>query len=801
VVIIRGNTGCGKTTQIAQYILEDYIQSGQGAFCDIYVTQPRRISAISVAERVANECCENLGESVGYSVRFETVLPRPYGAILFCTVGVLLRKLEMGLRGISHIIVDEIHERDVNSDFLLIILRDMIHTYPDLRIILMSAIINTTLFSQYFGQAPVLELPGRAFPVQQYFLEDCLEMTKFVPTLESRKKNKDRDDEENAVIKENGEDGGEQNLNKVCADPYSQQTKNAMALLSESECSFELIEALLIHIKSKNIPGAILVFLPGWNLIFALIKYLQNSQFGSPQYRILPCHSQIPREDQRRVFEPVPNGVTKIILSTNIAETSITIDIDIVFVVDLCKARMKMFTSHNNLTSYATVWASKTNLEQRKGRAGRVRPGFCFTLCSKARFQALENHLTPEMFRTPLHEMALTIKLLKLGSIHQFLSKALEPPPLDAVIEAEVLLRDMRCLDANDELTHLGRILARLPIEPRLGKMMILSTVFGCGDGVASMAAYSSTFSEVFALDLGQRRLQNHQKVLSGTKCSDHVAMIVATQMWENARRKSEDEEIRSCEWKGLQLSTMRVMAESKNQLIDLLQHAGFPEESMITESIFGEKIRTRAVSCKQMTMVTPLHLMLFGCRKIDLVRKNVIRLDNWLNFEIEPQLAAMIAALKIAIEDLVTIACTEPSEVLKLEEKQAKLVKTIKDLCIRNAGDYQIEREKGVMPFQSSSSGPPYKRGRLENDFPGGSSLVAIGAVVDDTEVVPIEEAAVVMEVVATVKLIALTLAAEIMVVAAIGAMEPVADFKFECVSTCDGFTNSSLSHAFQLI
>uniref|UniRef100_A0A1B0AL70 Uncharacterized protein n=1 Tax=Glossina palpalis gambiensis TaxID=67801 RepID=A0A1B0AL70_9MUSC len=124
------------------------------------------------------------------------------------------------------------------------------------------------------------------------------------------------------------------------------------------------------------------------------------------------------------------------------------------------------------------------------------------------------------------------------------------------------------------------------------------------------------------------------------------------------------------------------------------------------------------------MTMVTPLHLMLFGCRKIDLVRKNVIRLDNWLNFEIEPQLAAMIAALKIAIEDLVTIACTEPSEVLKLEEKQAKLVKTIKDLCIRNAGDYQIEREKGVMPFQSSSSAPPYKRGRLENDFPCGSSF-----------------------------------------------------------------------------
>lgn len=132
VVIIRGNTGCGKTTQIAQYILDDYISSGQGGYANIYVTQPRRISAISVAERVARERCESLGETVGYSVRFESVFPRPYGSILFCTVGVLLRKLEAGLRGISHIIVDEIHERDVNSDFLLVILRDMVATYPEL---------------------------------------------------------------------------------------------------------------------------------------------------------------------------------------------------------------------------------------------------------------------------------------------------------------------------------------------------------------------------------------------------------------------------------------------------------------------------------------------------------------------------------------------------------------------------------------------------------------------------------------------------------------------------------------------
>uniref|UniRef100_T1GWW8 Helicase C-terminal domain-containing protein n=1 Tax=Megaselia scalaris TaxID=36166 RepID=T1GWW8_MEGSC len=564
----------------------------------------------------------------------------------------------------------------------------------------------------------------------------------------------------------------------------------AMAQLSESDVSFELIESLLLLIKSKNIEGSVLVFLPGWNLIFALMKFLQNSpNFGGPNYRILPCHSQIPREDQRKVFEPVPPGVTKIILSTNIAETSITID-DIVYVIDICKARMKMFTSHNNLTSYATVWASKTNLEQRKGRAGRVRPGFCFTLCSKARFNKLEEHLTPEMFRTPLHELALSIKLLHLGSIHKFLSKAIEPPPLDAVIEAEVLLKDMKCLDDQDELTPLGRILARLPIEPRLGKMMILGCIFGCGDTLGSMAAYSSTFSEVFALDMGQRRLANHQKALAGRKCSDHmVTMIVASQMWQKAKYKGEDEEIRFCEWKGLQLPTMRVMSEAKRQLLDLLQQAGFPEESMLeiyvdsngdqpevdmttallclglypnvcfhkekrkvltTESkaalihktsvncsnlavtypypffVFGEKIRTRAVSCKQMTMVAPLHLLLFGCRKVDLVNGQTVRLDNWLNYEMDPVDASYLAALRPAIENLVTQVTENPEMINQMDEQTSKLIGVIKDLCKMDAGDFQIKREEGVLPHQQRSggpSGPKYSRDNFGGRDGGNNS------------------------------------------------------------------------------
>ncbi|CAG0914235.1 unnamed protein product [Notodromas monacha] len=805
IVIIKGSTGCGKTTQVPQFILDEHLLCGSGAFCNIVVTQPRKICAVSVADRVANERSEELGQSCGYSVRFESMLPRPYASVLYCTVGVLLRKMESGMRGISHIIVDEVHERDVNTDFLLILLRDMLNTYPDLRVVLMSATVDTSIFRTYFGECPLIEVPGKIHPVEVFYLEDIVETLDYYPSemfirkrLDRGKKRKLKPVVEGGEPEEGDDDGEEdtEDCNRIVSEDYGVKVKEAIAAMSEREnLNNEIMGKLLKYIDTMG-EGAVLIFLPGWSAIFEAWKYFSNHpDFGPSQYLFLPLHSNLPRQDQRRVFDDPGQGIRKVILSTNIAESSVTID-DVVYVIDSGLAKMKLFTSHNNMTNYVTIWTAKANLDQRKGRAGRVRSGFCFRFMTKARHEKLEEHITPEILRSPLHAIALSVKLLRVGDVQKFLAKAVEPPPLDAVIEAVLVLKDLRALYSSEELTPLGRIIARLPVDPRVGKMLVMACVLGLGDAGCCLAAQSASHHEVFLIEMG-RRLTFRQKNMAGSRCSDQLALLNAFMRWESQMLKGEDAEIRFCDSQSLSMPMLRVIWEAKKQIRDLLISAGFPEsvfapvefdffgsdhnldllagllavgfypnicwyreKRMVITSdmtralinktsvncpytnqdsgtlfpfpyfVFEEKVRTRAVSCKQLSMVTPLQLLIFGCRKVEYFipvepigeAKDpesvlafeygpVVKLDGWISLKMSPEEASHVAGLRPALETILENVAASPHLLMEgevdFQEKLGAVREVLLNVCSLEAGRNDLQRFQPSPSRPFSSPGP----------------------------------------------------------------------------------------------
>ncbi|PIO27504.1 hypothetical protein AB205_0039030, partial [Aquarana catesbeiana] len=402
VVVVAGDTGCGKSTQVPQYLLA-------AGFGHIACTQPRRIACISLAKRVGFESLNQYGSKVGYQIRFESSRS-PATKIVFLTEGLLLRQIQKDsdIPQYQVLIVDEVHERHLHSDFLLGVLRGLLPLRPDLKVILMSATINIKLFSEYFDQAPVLQVPGRLFPIQVIYQP--------IP-------------QEEAVSKSE----------KLDPRPYL--------------CVLQAID----HKYPSDERGDLLIFLSGVTEISTVLEAIQVYATHTQRWIVLPLHSTLSIAEQDKVFDLVPPGVRKCIISTNIAETSVTID-GVRFVLDSGKVKEMSFDPKAKMQRLQEFWISRASAEQRKGRAGRTGPGVCYRLYAESDYDAFAAYPVPEIQR----------KMLILGSLF-----SLVEPVLTIAAALSVQSPFLRNATNNPECTT-----ARKPLESELGDPFTLLNVF-----------------------------------------------------------------------------------------------------------------------------------------------------------------------------------------------------------------------------------------------------------------------------------------------------------------------------------
>ncbi|KAH9486931.1 ATP-dependent DNA/RNA helicase DHX36 [Psilocybe cubensis] len=505
VTILMAATGSGKTTQIPQIILDEYIERQEGSSCNIICTQPRRLAAISVADRIAKERGEVLGQSIGYQVRFDAKLPeRGGGSVTFCTTGIFLKRLQSALSGgrsdplagnfddVTHIIVDEVHERDIDTDLLLVVLKQLMAQKKakkqSFKIILMSATIDPTLFQEYFKDetgtpAKVISIPGRSFPVTKYFMDD------YLPKLLSGPM-KWMANEENVAQYIHRE------LGPVVARQIGASPPRNESRTEDIELPYPLIAATVSNVLQTSDDGHVLVFLPGWDEIIATQKALLSPlgplpiNFNSQKYSIHLLHSTIPLAEQQAIFEPPPPGVRRVILATNIAETSVTIP-DVVYVIDTAKVKEQRYDPDRHMSSLVSAWVGSSNLNQRAGRAGRHRSGEYFGILSKQHAEALHPHQTVEMKRVDLSNVVMHVKALNFPgmSVEDVLAAAIEPPDSGRVEAAMKNLQMVGALDSGKNLTSLGRVLLQIPVDAQMGRLVLYGSFFRCLDPALTLAA------------------------------------------------------------------------------------------------------------------------------------------------------------------------------------------------------------------------------------------------------------------------------------------------------------------------
>lgn len=477
ILVVIGETGSGKTTQITQYLAE-------AGFADrgrIGCTQPRRVAAMSVAKRVAEEVGCRIGDEVGYTIRFEDC-SSSRTRIKYMTDGMLLREclLDASLSSYSVIMLDEAHERTIHTDVLFGLLKKAISRRPDLKLIVTSATLEAEKFSNYFQNCPIFTIPGRTFPVEVLYANE--------------------------------------------PEP--------------DYLDASLLTVLQIHLTEP--PGDILLFLTGQEEIDTAseILYERVKALGSdaPELIILPVYSALPSEMQSRIFEPAPQGSRKVVIATNIAETSLTID-GIYYVVDPGFSKQKAYNPKLGMDSLVVTPISQAQAQQRAGRAGRTGPGKCYRLYTEGAFeQEMLPSTIPEIQRTNLANTVLTLKAMGINDLLHF--DFMDPPPIQAMISAMESLYALGALDDDGFLTRLGRKMAEFPLEPQLSKMLLYSVDAGCSDEVLTIVAMLSV-QNVFYRPKERQALADQRKARFHSPDGDHLTLLTVYNAWRASRYSS----------------------------------------------------------------------------------------------------------------------------------------------------------------------------------------------------------------------------------------------------------------------
>ncbi|XP_061453249.1 probable ATP-dependent RNA helicase DHX34 isoform X2 [Rhineura floridana] len=516
VVVVAGDTGCGKSTQVPQYLLA-------AGYSHVACTQPRRIACIALAKRVAYESLQQYGDQVGYQIRFESTRS-PATRIVFLTEGLLLRQAqrEPTLPGYHVLIADEVHERHLHGDFLLGVLRKILPARPSLKLVLMSATINIQLFADYFGGVPVVQVPGRLFPITVLYEPVCLE------------------------------EGAGGRRERLDARPF-----------------LRVLQAI-DHKYPPDERGDLLIFLSGVAEIGAVVEAVQTYARHTQRWVVLPLHSTLSVAEQDKVFDVPPPGVRKCIVSTNIAETSVTID-GVRFVVDSGKVKEFSYDPKAKLQRLQEFWISRASAEQRKGRAGRSGPGVCYRLYAESDYDAFAPYPVPEIQRVALDALVLQMKSMGLGDPRVF--PFLEPPPLASLETAVNYLKHQGALDPEENLTPIGSLLAELPVDVVVGKMLVLGTLFGLSAPTLSIAAALSVPSPFLRSSSGRSNpdcVTARQPLQSAL--GDPLTLLNIFDAWVQEKSAHGGGSRRWCRRRGLEEHRLYEAANLRRQFQELLR-------------------------------------------------------------------------------------------------------------------------------------------------------------------------------------------------------------------------------------